>query len=192
MSGIDFQMRLSVSGRSGVSSVGLTNLSVSVKWHWFWIECQCQMEKNCLVSGVGITPFMGPINFFACRMHRGKRTHPASSRICFAIWPWLPVFLSCSFPDVWVPDRCCENTTELWQCCDVSLHCTQGGDEFIPTQTEHYSSFLQVVLFSPIDKTQLHCSATHFDGTSSMRFHYTASVKGNQGAGEYRIKSLNS
>ena len=48
------EIRLSVSGWSGVSSVGLTILSVGVDRHWFWFECQCPMEKmgQCWVSEI--------------------------------------------------------------------------------------------------------------------------------------------
>ena len=59
MSGVDLGMRLSVSGWSGVSSVGSPILSVGVGRHQFWVECQCRMEKmaQCRVSEY---PLHGP------------------------------------------------------------------------------------------------------------------------------------
>ncbi len=50
MSGVILRMRLSVSGWSGVSSVGSPILSVGV---WLnWVECQCRMVKLAHVTNV--------------------------------------------------------------------------------------------------------------------------------------------
>ncbi len=45
---------------AGVSSVGLTIISVGVDRHWFWFQCQGQMEKmgQCRMSEY---PLHGPL-----------------------------------------------------------------------------------------------------------------------------------
>ncbi len=67
MFSVDLGMRLSVSGGSGVSSVGSPILSVGVGRHKFWVECQCgvseippswalRVRRNFLSNGLETCP----------------------------------------------------------------------------------------------------------------------------------------
>ena len=88
MSDVDLEKRLSVSGWSGVSSVGLTIVSVGVDRHWFWFQCQCRMEKmgQCRVSET--PPSWALSRHLTLKIHPHTRHPPSKKTEKFTLLFW--------------------------------------------------------------------------------------------------------